>query len=189
MDETLYSAETNEQYLQFAGYEYDKKNIENLSKMNFLISEIFVRSFSEPRILMLSSIENISNALTKPLELKLHELRGTKIRSRDFKYNGKQVNWNTWRQFNSFEKDHKKRRVVFDEFVKKTKYIAPVINLRFKKIRKIYSSFSDKIEEISKGSFTPLDGYLISEKITLSKLKSLVSAKTHLNPGTLSSVS
>jgi len=34
MDETLYSAETNEQYLQFAGYEYDKKNIENLSKMN-----------------------------------------------------------------------------------------------------------------------------------------------------------
>ena len=50
MDETLYSAETNEQYLQFAGYEYDKKNIENLSKMNFLISEIFVRSFSEPRI-------------------------------------------------------------------------------------------------------------------------------------------
>lgn len=175
MDETVYSAETNEQYLQFAGYEYDKKNIENLSKMNFLISEIFVRSFSEPRILMLSSIENISNALTKPLELKLHDLRGTKIRSRDFKYNGKQVNWNTWRQFNSFEKDNKKRRVVFDEFVKKTKHIAPVINLRFRKIRKIYSSFSDKIEENAKGPFTPLDGYLISEKITLSKLKSLVS--------------
>jgi len=87
--------------------------------------------------------------------LKLQELRGTKIRSRDFKYNGKQVNWNTWRQFNSFEKDHKKRRVVFDEFVKKTKYIAPIINLRFRKIRKIYSSFSDKIEENSKGSFTP----------------------------------
>jgi hypothetical protein len=62
-----------------------KKNIENLSKMNFLISEIFVRSFSEPRILLLSSIENISNAVTKPLELKLHELRDTKIRSRDFK--------------------------------------------------------------------------------------------------------
>ena len=40
MDETLYSAETNEQYLQFAGFEYDKKNIENLSKMNFLISDI-----------------------------------------------------------------------------------------------------------------------------------------------------
>ena len=47
--------------------------------------------------------------------------------------------------------------------------------MRFKKIRKIYSSFSDKIEENSKGSFTPLDGYLISEKITLSKLKSSVS--------------
>jgi len=155
MDETLYSAETNEQYLQFAGYEYDKKNIENLSKMNFLISEIFVRSFSEPRILLLSSIENISNALTKPLELKLQELRGTKIRSRDFKYNGKQVNWNTWRQFNSFEKDHKKRRVIFDEFVKKTKYIAPVINLRFRKIRKFILVSLTRSKKIQKDHLPP----------------------------------
>ena len=95
IDEALYTAETNEQYLQFAGRNYDKKNIENLSKMKYLVSEMFVRSFSEPRILMLSSIENISDALTKPLELKLHELRSSKIKSSDFKYSGKQVSWNT----------------------------------------------------------------------------------------------
>jgi hypothetical protein len=65
MDEIIYSAEANEEYLQFAGYDYDKKNIENLSKMKFLVSEIFVRSFSEPSILLLSSIENISESLTK----------------------------------------------------------------------------------------------------------------------------
>ena len=146
LDETLYSAETNEQYLQFAGYEYDKKNIESLSKMKYLVSEIFVRSFSEPRILLLSSIENISDAMTKPLELKLHELRSSKIRSRDLKYGGKHVSWNTWRQFNNAESDDKKRRLVFDDFVKKTKYIAPVINLRFKKIRRIYSDFSEKVD-------------------------------------------
>ena len=64
LDEIVYSAETNEQYLQFSGLQYDKKNIENLSKMKFLISEIFVRSFSEPRILLLSSIENISESVT-----------------------------------------------------------------------------------------------------------------------------
>ena len=87
IDEILYSAETNEQYLQFAGYDFDKKKIENLSKMKFLVSKIFVRSFSEPRILLLSSIENISESLTKPLELKLHHLRGTKIKSRYFKFN------------------------------------------------------------------------------------------------------
>ncbi len=179
MDEFLYSAETNEQYLQFAGYDYDKKNIENLSKMKFLISEIFVRSFSEPRILLLSSIENISESITKPLELKLHDLRCTKIKSKYFKFNGKQINWNNWRQFNSFENDHNKRKIVFDEFIKKTKYISPVINLRFKRIREIYSNFSDKINENSRRSFSPLDGYLISEKITYSQLKALVSEMGH----------
>lgn len=175
IDEILYSAETNEQYLQFAGYDYDKKNIENLSKMKFLISEIFVRSFSKPRILFLSSIENISESKTKTLELKLHDLRGTKIKSRYFKFNGKQVNWNNWRQFNSCENDNKKRKIVFDEFIKKTKYISPVINLRFKRIREIYSNFSDKINENSRKTFNPLDGYLISEKITFSELRVLVS--------------
>lgn len=175
IDEALYNTETNEQYLQFAGHDYDKKNIENLSKMKYLLSEIFVRSFSEPRILLLSSIENISDAITKPLELKLHVLRSSKIKNRDFKYGGKHITWNTWRQFNSTEIDHKKRRLVFDDFVKKTKYIAPVINLRFKRIRKIYSDFSEKVDENKKGSLNPLDGYLINEKITLSKLKKLVS--------------
>lgn len=175
IDEALYNTETNEQYLQFAGHDYDKKNIENLSKMKYLVSEIFVRSFSEPRILLLSSIENISDAITKPLELKLHELRSSKIKNRHFKYGGKHITWNTWRQFNSTEIDHKKRRLVFDDFVKKTKYIAPVINLRFKRIRKIYSDFSEKVDENKKGSLNPLDGYLINEKITLSKLKKLVS--------------
>jgi hypothetical protein len=174
IDEILYSAETNEQYLQFAGYDYDKKNIENLSKIKFLISEIFVRSFSKPRILFLSSIENISESKTKTLELKLHDLRGTKIKSRYFKFNGKQVNWNNWRQFNSCENDNNKRKIVFDEFIKKTKYISPVINLRFKRIREIYSNFSEKINENSRKTFNPLDGYLISEKITFSELRMLV---------------
>jgi hypothetical protein len=131
MDEFIYSAEANEEYLQFAGYDYDKKNIENLSKMKFLVSEIFVRSFSEPSILLLSSIENISESLTKPLELKLHDLRGTKVKSRYFKFNGKQVNWNNWRQFNSYENDPNKRKIVFDEFIKRTKYISPVTCNKF----------------------------------------------------------
>ncbi|TLX68119.1 MAG: hypothetical protein E6L03_04715 [Thaumarchaeota archaeon] len=175
LDEILYTAETNEQYLQFAGYDYDKRNIENLSKMKSLISEIFIRSFSEPKILFLSSIENLSESITKPLELKLHDLRGTKIKSDTLKFNGKPVNWNTWRQFNSNENDDNKRKIVFDEFIKKTKYISPVINLRFKKIKEIYFDFSERIKGNSKASFNPLDGYLISEKIALSELKDLVS--------------
>lgn len=175
MDEIVYCAETNEQYLQFAGHDFDIENIQNISKMKFLVSKIFLRTFSEPRILLLSSIENISESLTKPLELKLRDLRGAKIKSRFCKFNGKILNWNNWRQFNSTENDNKRRKIVFDEFIKKTRYISPVINLRFKKIKEIYSNFSDKINENSKGRFSPLDGYLLSEKITFSELRVLVS--------------
>ncbi|HKX21584.1 MAG TPA: hypothetical protein VJM74_07940 [Nitrososphaeraceae archaeon] len=144
MDEIVYSAETNEQYLQFAGYDFDKKNIQNISKMKFLVSKIFLRTFSEPRILLLSSIENISESLTKSLELKLRDLRGTKIKSRYCKFNGKILNWNNWRQFNSSENDNKRRKIVFDEFIKKTRYISPVINLRYKELKKFILIFQTR---------------------------------------------
>lgn len=67
IDETLYSAETNEQYLQFAGYDYDRKNIEYLAKMKLLISEIFVRTFSQPKTLLLSSLKIFLNLKQSPL--------------------------------------------------------------------------------------------------------------------------
>lgn len=141
IDEIIHSAETGEQYLQFAGFEYNRKTMENLSKMKALISEIFIKTFSEPKILLMSAIENISESKTKGLELKLHELRETRIRSRELRFNGKYVNRNSSRQFNSCENDHSKRKIVFDEFVAKTKYISPIINLRFKKIRDLFQLF------------------------------------------------
>jgi hypothetical protein len=53
-------------------------------------------------------------------------------------FKGYPVNWSTWRQFNSIEKELKNRKEVFDEFIEKTKYIAPIIQNRFSKIKQVY---------------------------------------------------
>ena len=48
------------------------------------------------------------------------------------------VNWSTWRQFNSVEKEPENRKEVFDEFIEKTKYIAPIVENRFSTIKQVY---------------------------------------------------
>ena len=54
----------------------------------------------------------------------------------------------TWRQFNNNEKNSKKRKEVFDEFIEKTKYISPIIYSRFEKVRSIYLTIQQIAEVI-----------------------------------------
>lgn len=58
--------------------------------------------------------------------------------SSKYKFEGSAVNWSTWRQFNSHEKDHTKRKELFDEFILKTRYITPIIEKRFLSIKQVY---------------------------------------------------
>ena len=53
-------------------------------------------------------------------------------------YKDSPVNWSTLRQYNSLEKEPKNRKEVFDEFIKKTKYIAPIVENRFSAIKQVY---------------------------------------------------
>src|SRR5919202_6613946 len=94
--------------------------------MRNISAETFVNFFSQPRELFLSSLENIADSSTKKLELKLFNLRSEQIVSSHCCFGKAPVNWSSWRQFNSIEKDSKKRKQVFDEFISKTKYISPV---------------------------------------------------------------
>src|SRR5205807_9964079 len=119
------------------------------------------------RALFLNSIENMADASTKKLELKLYNLRNQKIVSSSNRFGRAPVNWSTWRQFNSSQKNSEKRKQVFDEFISKTKFIAPVIKTRYDQIGKIYSEHSHR-------KLSPLDGYLENEKISQSKLIELV---------------
>ncbi|MDQ3847578.1 MAG: hypothetical protein M3261_01320 [Thermoproteota archaeon] len=163
LDEQIYIAESDERYRQYAGLSYNERIIEQLADMRTISAETFVNFFSEPRELVISSLENLADSSTKKLELHLYKLRNEKIISSHCKFSRVPVNWSTWRQFNSIEKDPKRRKHVFDEFISKTRYISPVIKERFDKMDCVYRQYSDD-------KLTPLEGYLKNEKISYNHL-------------------
>jgi hypothetical protein len=163
LDERIYIAEADERYKQYAGLQHSERVIEQLAELKSISAKTFLGSFSEPRELFLGAIENIADSSTKKLELKLFKMRNEKIVSSRHRFGKAPVNWSTWRQFNSAEKDPAKRKQVFDEFVSKTKYISPVIKERFAEMGKVYKQHSSK-------KLSPLDGYLENEKVSYSQL-------------------
>jgi len=167
LDEQIYIAEMDERYSQHAGLYYSERMIERLAEMRAISAETFVNLFSQPRELFLGSLENIADSSTKKLELKLYNLRNEKIISSRYRFARAPVNWSTWRQFNSIEKDPKRRKHVFDEFISKTRYISPVIKERFDQMDRIYRKYSDN-------KLTPLGDYLENEKISYSHLGDFV---------------
>jgi hypothetical protein len=167
LDEQIYIAEMDERYNQHAGLYYSERMIERLAEMRAISAETFVNLFSQPRELFLGSLENIADSSTKKLELKLYNLRNEKIISSRYRFARAPVNWSTWRQFNSIEKDPKRRKHVFDEFISKTRYISPVIKERFDQMDRIYRKYSDN-------KLTPLGDYLENEKISYSHLGDFV---------------
>jgi hypothetical protein len=162
-DERIYVADMDERYKQHAGLDYSELVIEQLAEMRAISAKTLLSSFSQPRELFLSSLENIADSSTKKLELKLYNQRNQKIVSRRHHPGKTPVNWSTWRQFNSAQKDQAKRKHVFDEFISKTRHISPVIKERFDHIGQVYREYLGK-------KFSPLDGYLENEKISRSHL-------------------
>lgn len=163
LDERIYIAESDERYKQYAGLQHSERVIEQMAEMKVVNAKAFLGSFSKPRELFLGSLENIADSSTKKLELKLYNLRNQKIVSSRHRFGGTPVNWSTWRQFNSAQKDPAKRKQVFDEFISKTRYISPVIKERFGQMGNVYSEYSGK-------KMGPLDGYLENEKVSHSQL-------------------
>lgn len=178
VDEAISIALNDEIFRQYAGLNYDERVLKRLTSMVMRNAEIFIKLFREPRLLYLSAIETIADAKSKHLELKLHRIRTEKISNRNYKFNNEPVNWNTWRQFNSMEENPLVRKYIFNEFIEKTRFIAPIIEKRFDIIRKVYSSTGEYQKRSNVGVtghlLSPLSGYLESEDITLSKLKSLI---------------
>jgi hypothetical protein len=86
-------------------------------------------------------------------------------------FKGSPVNWSTWRQFNSFEKQPENRKEVFDEFIGKSKYIAPIIENRFSKIKRVYEDNRHRKDdkELS-NQLDPVSAYLEQENIPYEKL-------------------
>jgi Peptidase family M3 len=173
LDEIIYSSQTDEEYKQYAGLDFKKEIIKELAEMKISSSKVFIDFFSHPRPLLLGAIEDIAYSKTKKLELELHNMRNDKVSSSKYKFDGSPVNWSTWRQFNSHEKEPTKRKELFDEFIVKTKYIAPIVEKRFFSIKQIYEEYDVNRSEI-KGFYgtklDPISAYLEQENISCEKL-------------------
>jgi hypothetical protein len=171
LDELIYVSQTDEEYKQYAGLNYSEKLIEQLAEMKIINSQIFIDFFSQPKPVLLGAIEDIAYSKTKKLELELRNTRNTKITSSSHMFKDSPVNWSTWRQFNSFEKQPKNRKEVFDEFIEKTKHIAPIIEDRFLLIKQVYEENKhSKDEKEINNELDPVSAYLEQEKISYEKL-------------------
>jgi oligoendopeptidase F len=179
LDELIYLSQSDEEYKQYAGIDYNEKLIEHLAQMKIKNSKIFIEFFSNPRPLFRGAVEDIAYSKTKNLELELRNTRNTKIVSSNYVFKGSPVNWSSWRQFNSIESDPKSRKKVFDEFLNKTKYIMPLIETRFSIIKQIYQENVNDIrehqkDELPRFNLDPLSGYLENENISYEKLVEFV---------------
>src|SRR6476659_9252610 len=143
-------------------------------------SNIFINYFSHPRPPFLGALEDIAYSKTKKLELELHNARNTKITSNHL-YKDSPVNWSTLRQYNSLEKEPKNRKEVFDEFIKKTKYIAPIVENRFSAIKQVYqennvhtNTEDNKKKLDNNNNLDPVSAYLEQENISYEKLMEFI---------------
>ncbi len=177
LDELIHISQTDEEYKQYAGLDFKKEIIEQLAEMKITNSKIFIDFFNDPRPLVLGAIEDIAYSKTKKLELELHNTRNQKVSSSKYKFEGSPVNWSTWRQFNSHEKNHTNRKELFDEFIVKTKLITPIIEKRFLSIKEVYEEYnssskygSEQNNNTNNKKLDPVSAYLEHESISYDKL-------------------
>ena len=148
--------------------------MEQLAEIRLYNSKIFIDFFSDPRALLLGAIEDTVYSKSKKLELELHNTRNTKIVSSKHKFKDSFVNWSTWRQFNSREKNQLHRKKVFDEFIAKTKYISPIVEGRFSSIKGVYQEYQNVKDVSDTDKLSPLSGYLENEKVSHTQLVELI---------------
>jgi hypothetical protein len=176
IDESIYIADTDEQYKQYGGFAFNEEILKSLAEMKLYNSRIFINSFSQPRSLFINTIESMAYSKTIKLYLELHKARDTKIVSATCSLNNSPVNWSNWRQFNSFEKNPQTRKKVFDEFIEQTKNISQLIDERFLKIRQTYEECESINASKDSVKLDPLSGYLENENISYDKLVEFITS-------------
>ncbi|MBN1645134.1 hypothetical protein JW851_03800 [Candidatus Woesearchaeota archaeon] len=164
----------NKQYFNFqVGLKYNKNQIKELEKENEKLSEYFLKHFKKPEDLYDACIGSIAASKTFQLAIKFKEQRNKQIRSKKYKINKKPVTWDTWRQF-APKATHKQRKEIYDEFIKLTPKITPIIKEKFEENKRIYKSYGTN----------PLKLYSKEHKITTNQLIKIIKTlrnkvKTH----------
>ncbi len=158
------STETSEEYWKLSvGLPYDEKKIAMLEKKGAEHARIFLSNWKEPKDIYESCVGSLVSEKVFKFGLQITEIRKSKIVSSKHKFKGKYVSWQTWRQFAS-SADDKQRKEVFDEFIKLTSEISPVIKQLFETATKMFAEYK----------LDPLDMYLDDHKMSYDALKHFV---------------
>src|SRR5438445_2696725 len=147
----------------YNGLEFDERFRKSVAEQKARHAELFLSSARRPRRLFLKCVSDVSESKKTPIALELDKARSEKVVSKKAPFHGMPVNWKSWRQFNATA-DPKRRKQVYDDLVKKTPVIRPLIRAMFEQSWNIHKKYG----------VTPLRSYLESEKITRPELRELV---------------
>ncbi len=153
----------NENWKMYNGLEFDENFMKSVAEQKAAHAEIFLSASRRPRRLFLKCVDDLADAKKTPLYLELDKARAEKMVSKRKRFHGQTVTWKSWRQFSAVA-DAKSRKQVYDDLVRKTPTIRPLIRAMFQKSWTIHKKYGTK----------PLRVYLESERIRLDELKELV---------------
>lgn len=162
-EENLVVALNKEYYKMHVGLAFSKAGIAALERALANQARLFLQNFQEPYLLYLYSVGSITSEQTYKLYLELTKLRQTKIKNNAFKFKGQPVTWQTWRQWAITAPDSQ-RKAVFDDFISKSRFLAPVVKAWFAKCSEIFANYG----------VNPLHAYLYEHRTTLSALKNTI---------------
>lgn len=153
----------NENWKMYNGLDFDENFMKSLSEQKARHAELFLSSSRRPRRLFLKCVGDVSESKKTPISLDLDKARSERVVSKAGRFKGRPVTWKSWRQFNA-KADPRSRKRVYDDLVKKTPTIRPLIRSMFEKSWSVHKKYG----------VTPLRSYLEGERITLPELKELV---------------
>lgn len=162
--EKINSILMSERYNQTVGLPFEKQIIKNSLNDLAEVCRTFLDNFDEPKGFYLSAIQILARNSYLPYDLEFSEKRLKYITADKAIVDGKKVNWASWRRFNFQTKDNKARKQVFDEFIKKSNSLMPIIEKRFQKTEQVYRELET----------TPLDNYLEREGFQYKELMKFI---------------
>lgn len=163
VDESYSILFTNENWKMYNGLEFDENFMKKVAEQKAAHAGLFLSTSRRPRRLFLKCISDVADASKTPLALELDKARAEKVMSKTKRFQGRPVNWKSWRQFSAVA-DAKSRKQVYDDLVRKAPTIRPLIRAMFQKSWSVHKKYGTK----------PLKVYLESERIKLDELKELV---------------
>jgi Peptidase family M3 len=163
IDESYSVLFSNENWKNNNGLDFDEGFMKKVSEQKARHAELFLSSSRRPRRLFVKCVTDVSESKKTPISLELDKARAEKVVSKTKRFHGRPVNWKSWRQFNATA-DAESRKRVYDDLVKKTPLIRPLIRAMFEKSWSVHNKYGT----------TPLRSYLESERIALPELKELV---------------